>query len=685
MARPLPTNSDFAKEPQRSGSAMSSLSDSSSTEHLSHGIAPKARFVVSPHWLLWLGLGAAATAGSCGFPQEVNLSLGAAFVVVWALVGVTPKQMIALGVDALIELYFREYMVIGEEKVPSKGAVIFVCGPHSNQFLDPCVVSRGTERDIRYIIAAKSLRRKDLGWLFKYADPVPVERQQDLKRAGRGKVTVKGDRVVGIGTKFLEDFAGEGKFQILVAAPAGEKAKPAPARVKEILGDDEILLEAEAARDRPEPSKFHVLPPVKHDVMFESVYSHLGGGGALGIFPEGGSHDRTELLPLKVGVCLMALGAMEKYPESPVHLVPVGLNYFSQHKFNSRVLVKYGDPIAIKGDGAILRMFKSGGDLKKRAVGDLLRVIEAALRRVTVQAPDFATLKTFWVVRDLYCPTKRLLEMSSVDQVLLAQAFASDYHRVREDPAVDPLLDRIRNYSRKLSGLGLRDKGNIKTALLVKSHSKANLLILLVLRCLYVFLLLVVFLPIFLALFPVYVVASKYSTRKSAEAVAASTVKIKGRDVMGTYKLLIAIPMLLVGHLLDCFLLRWSLGEAPAMAYFFFAPFAQFLVYKRIPELVEYLRVTRTLAFALFTKDQTKEIVKERERLKTEVRELVDRVQWGFDSELVREHRVRRSDTHDSFRLDDFEDFEKTFSKSMAKLYDFTQGDIHDDLLYKND
>ena len=47
--------------------------------------------------------------------------------------------------------------------------------------------------------------------------------------------------------------------------------------------------------------------------------------------------------------------------------------------------MKYGDPIAIKGDGAILRMFKSGGDLKKRAVGDLLRIIEAALRRVTVQ------------------------------------------------------------------------------------------------------------------------------------------------------------------------------------------------------------------------------------------------------------------------------------------------------------
>jgi len=168
---------------------MSSLSDSSSssTEHLSHGIAPKARFVVSPHWLLWLGLGAAATAGSCGFPQEVNLSLGAAFVVVWALVGVTPKQMIALGVDALIELYFREYMVIGEEKVPSKGAVIFVCGPHSNQFLDPCVVSRGTERDIRYIIAAKSLRRKDLGWLVSTRHAYKSTREREREREKRSR------------------------------------------------------------------------------------------------------------------------------------------------------------------------------------------------------------------------------------------------------------------------------------------------------------------------------------------------------------------------------------------------------------------------------------------------------------------------------------------------------------------
>jgi glycerol-3-phosphate O-acyltransferase/dihydroxyacetone phosphate acyltransferase len=53
---------------------------------------------------------------------------------------------------------------------------------------------------------------------------------------------------------------------------------------------------------------------------------------SIGIFPEGGSHDRTELLPLKAGVTLMALGAVEKY-KVPVKIVPCGLNYFFGHKF----------------------------------------------------------------------------------------------------------------------------------------------------------------------------------------------------------------------------------------------------------------------------------------------------------------------------------------------------------------
>lgn len=66
-------------------------------------------------------------------------------------------------------------------------------------------------------------------------------------------------------------------------------------------------------------------------------------GGVIGIFPEGGSHDRPELLPIKAGICIMALGAKEKYDIMP-KIIAVGLNYYRPHRFRSKVVLEYGTP-----------------------------------------------------------------------------------------------------------------------------------------------------------------------------------------------------------------------------------------------------------------------------------------------------------------------------------------------------
>jgi len=42
--------------------------------------------------------------------------------------------------------------------------------------------------------------------------------------------------------------------------------------------------------------------------MFEEVFKHLNNGNVIGIFPEGGSHDRPDLLPIKAGISIMTLG-----------------------------------------------------------------------------------------------------------------------------------------------------------------------------------------------------------------------------------------------------------------------------------------------------------------------------------------------------------------------------------------
>ena len=51
-----------------------------------------------------------------------------------------------------------------------------------------------------------------------------------------------------------------------------------------------------------------------------------------GIFPEGGSHDQTELLALKSGIAKMALGTIAKYPALDLQIIPVGLNYYRGHR-----------------------------------------------------------------------------------------------------------------------------------------------------------------------------------------------------------------------------------------------------------------------------------------------------------------------------------------------------------------
>merc|ERR1712232_459283 len=80
-----------------------------------------------------------------------------------------------------------------------------------------------------------------------------------------------------------------------------------------------------------EPKGYDILKHVDLHLMFEKVLDKLASGGVFGIFPEGGSHDRTDLLPLKVGVALIAYSALERDGVS-VPIVPVGLNYFRTHR-----------------------------------------------------------------------------------------------------------------------------------------------------------------------------------------------------------------------------------------------------------------------------------------------------------------------------------------------------------------
>jgi glycerol-3-phosphate O-acyltransferase/dihydroxyacetone phosphate acyltransferase len=138
--------------------------------------------------------------------------------------------------------------------------------------------------------------------------------------------------------------------------------------IKSIESDN--LLIASSPKVHFNLSEFKILPKIDQSHIYEAVHSELKQGRCIGIFPEGGSHDRTTPLPLKAGVCLMALGAMAQY-NITVTIQCIGLNYYQGHRFRSKAVLNFGVPYTIPRELATLYMQD-----RKKAIEILLKQIE---------------------------------------------------------------------------------------------------------------------------------------------------------------------------------------------------------------------------------------------------------------------------------------------------------------------
>jgi glycerol-3-phosphate O-acyltransferase/dihydroxyacetone phosphate acyltransferase len=254
-------------------------------------------------------------------------------------------------------------------------------------------------RRLAILVAEKSMRRKFIGWLSRQVGAVPVARAQDMTTPGTGRIYLpdleQPLKIRGIGTQFTEECMVGG----LLVLPSVGGRSAASSEIAEILSDDEILLKkefkattafqqltAEAAEGKG--TTFKKAPKVDQTMVYDAVFHRLNEGGCVGIFPEGGSHDRTELLPLKAGVAIMALGALAANPNCDLRIVPVGMNYFHAHKFRSRAVIEFGTPIEVPKE--LVEQYRAGE--KREAVKSLLELIYNGLLAVTVTSPDYDTL-----------------------------------------------------------------------------------------------------------------------------------------------------------------------------------------------------------------------------------------------------------------------------------------------------
>jgi glycerol-3-phosphate O-acyltransferase / dihydroxyacetone phosphate acyltransferase len=180
-----------------------------------------------------------------------------------------------------------------------------------------------------------------------------------------------------------------------------------------------------------------------NQAAFAAMFDVLGRGDAIGIFPEGLSHDESQLARLKTGAARLALGGTHR-ASCDIAIVPCGLTFIHPKRFRSRVLVQYGAPLLITPAIADVPD-------EARTITD---EIGASLRRLTVNAPDWETVRALDAVRRLYQPQ----EISIEDRVELARRFNAYYGAVAAEPRVVALMSRVRAYQDKLDELGVSDR-----------------------------------------------------------------------------------------------------------------------------------------------------------------------------------------------------------------------------------
>eukprot|EP00931_Biecheleriopsis_adriatica_P036060 TRINITY_DN20795_c0_g1_i1.p1 TRINITY_DN20795_c0_g1~~TRINITY_DN20795_c0_g1_i1.p1 ORF type:complete len:664 (-),score=103.17 TRINITY_DN20795_c0_g1_i1:203-2194(-) len=475
-------------------------------------------------------------------------------------------------------IFFSSVEVVGMEHLPKEGPVILT-GNHNNQFVDGLILLTNCHREISFMIAKKSWDRPFVGFLARAFHCIPVSRPQDSAFKGKGSVICDGtSKLSGVETHFTHEVTPGCVLEVTGQVNS--------LKVKEVLSDTELILETPAdSSQNASGDSYKITPKINQAAMYNQVYAGLRRGQCLGIFPEGGSHDRTDLLPLKAGVAVIALEAASRHGLN-VPIVPVGLNYFRGHRFGGRVVVEFGAPIMIQEE-----VFEQYEHDRRGATEELLRTVASGMRSVIIPTPDYHILQQIFMVRRLWVkeglklsPSKamdlnrrfavgitrilRLVERESGTPAQLADLPESPKHSAAQlqEGQLEPLTSEelssfkemqteLESYMQTLKKLRIRDHQVPQIVWWTAGDLIGRFLYLLVSMALGA-------IPHLLFNLPVMTVASHFAGNEQQKSLKASNVKLFAFDVVMSYKViyvLMSVPILYViyGLMIWC-LTSWS-------------------------------------------------------------------------------------------------------------------------------
>ncbi len=443
--------------------------------------------------------------------------------------GAVAYRILAWFLRIVTRVFFRQVEVAGLENIPD-GPVIFA-GNHPNSLIDPILIITTCGRKVHFAAKDSLFKGRLMRAVLRGLGAVPLARK--VEHDGKG------------------------------STPAANAA----------------------GRDSAEMGKVN-------DAAFAAMFDVLQAGGAIGIFPEGLSHDESQLAKLKTGAARLALGGAAKAGQ-PIAIVPCGLTFIHPKRFRSRVLVQYGPPLMVEASAA--------PDTVKAVTSD----IGTALRRLTINAPDWETVRALDTVRRLYQPQ----EISIEDRIELARRFNTYYGAVAADPAVVDLMARVRAYQDKLDDLGITDR---ELALdLSKLEVSARMMRHLVLVAWWL---------------PLCVPGAPLHIPTVAFARIAGPRLTPRKDVIATTKMLIGMLLVLLSYAGAVALLWWKLGAWWGIGAAIVLPLSGWATLRVLDRLRLVRRAFGVLARRLRFRSEVRALRAERVKLSADVVRIVTEV-----------------------------------------------------------
>ncbi|KAI0684811.1 glycerol-3-phosphate-acyltransferase [Cytidiella melzeri] len=158
--------------------------------------------------------------------------------------------------------------------------------------------------------------------------------------------------------------------------------------------------------------------------LLRGTIEALSNGVAVALFPEGTSYTEPRIMQVKDGAAWAALEYTKQSKDNgrgnPATIVPVAIVYTNKSKYRSRAIVEYCKSISMD---EYIEQYMSGNEGADRAAAKRLTArIERELIETTINAPDWDTLYTARMARDLLWADERSIsldEFVAISQTLV--------------------------------------------------------------------------------------------------------------------------------------------------------------------------------------------------------------------------------------------------------------------------